>query len=407
MKSPTVFVSYSHDSPEHADRVLALANQLRQDGIDCTLDQYESSPLEGWPRWMDRHIRSTDFVLMVCTRNYFRRVMGEEETGKGLGVKWEGKLVYQHLYNVDANARFIPILFEDGGVEHIPTPLQDATYYRVDSGQGYEDLYRRLTNQPRTVKPKLGPRKKLPPRERKPDYLDDKTSPAKPPSSTERSPVPPPSGSGGKEVGFSGFIGQWIVGLRVWYNRLPDGQKAAVIGAVAVIMVGFMGLTGALGGPVVGEVVKTWLARPTPTLTATPTPTATLTFTPTFTSTPTVTLTPTPDCRDFQVLYLEIDLATGTGKKYPDAKGVITLTHNEIGNLGALFGQAILSNANAAGCYWNWEGGTGVSASWKSIKGNTNFSFYIEIPDQVTTIYLKLTIGEQIKLFTIEVQPVP
>ncbi|HEX9732715.1 MAG TPA: SEFIR domain-containing protein [Thermoanaerobaculia bacterium] len=29
-----VFVSYSHDSAEHAERVLALADRLRRDGLD-------------------------------------------------------------------------------------------------------------------------------------------------------------------------------------------------------------------------------------------------------------------------------------------------------------------------------------------------------------------------------------
>ena len=48
-----IFISYSHDSPEHADLVLELADRLVGDGIDCILDQYESSPAEGWPKWMD------------------------------------------------------------------------------------------------------------------------------------------------------------------------------------------------------------------------------------------------------------------------------------------------------------------------------------------------------------------
>ena len=56
---PIVFISYSHDSPEHADRVLALSDHLRADGIDCILDQYEDSPPEGFPRWMDRQIRDS------------------------------------------------------------------------------------------------------------------------------------------------------------------------------------------------------------------------------------------------------------------------------------------------------------------------------------------------------------
>jgi hypothetical protein len=61
MTKPTVFISYNNDSPEHADRVLALADQLIKDGINCILDQYETSPPEGWPKWMDRHIAKSDF----------------------------------------------------------------------------------------------------------------------------------------------------------------------------------------------------------------------------------------------------------------------------------------------------------------------------------------------------------
>jgi SEFIR domain len=33
-----VFISYSHDSREHCDQVLAFAQQLRRDGIDAELD---------------------------------------------------------------------------------------------------------------------------------------------------------------------------------------------------------------------------------------------------------------------------------------------------------------------------------------------------------------------------------
>ena len=172
MTAPTVFISYSHDSALHADRVLALADRLVGDGIDAILDQYETSPPEGWPRWMDRHIRRADFVLMVCTATYCRRVMGEEPPGTRRGVKWEGSLIYQHIYQADTtNARFIPVLFEDGRVDDIPTPLQGATHCCVEAPDGYEALYRRLTNQPRVTKPALGQLRALPPRERQTDFL--------------------------------------------------------------------------------------------------------------------------------------------------------------------------------------------------------------------------------------------
>ena len=174
-KHPTVFISYSHDSTEHMDCVLALSNRLRDEGIDCILDQYETSPSQGWPRWMDKHIHDVEFVLMICTEAYYKRIMGEEEPGKGLGVKWEGNLIYQHIYNADTeNTRFIPVLFENGRIEYIPTPLQMATHYRVDTKEGYKDLYRRITNQPKAKKPELGKLRKLPARERKQDFFAPK-----------------------------------------------------------------------------------------------------------------------------------------------------------------------------------------------------------------------------------------
>ena len=159
---PTAFISYSHDSEELGLRVLDLANRLREAGVDAILDQYEVSPAEGWPRWMDKHIRGSDFVLMVHTEPYYRRVMGEEQPDTGRGVKWEGHLIYQHLYDTEAvNLRFIPILLEGGRPQDIPDPVRGATYYRVDNELGYENLYRRLTNQPRAKKPELGRRTEL------------------------------------------------------------------------------------------------------------------------------------------------------------------------------------------------------------------------------------------------------
>jgi hypothetical protein len=171
---PKVLISYSHDSPEHEQRVLELADRLRADGIDCTIDQYVVTPAQGWPRWMDKQIRDSDFVVMVCTETYYQRVMGEEEPGKGLGVRWEGHLIYQAIYRAESmNTTFIPVLFESGDNAHIPAPLQSTNYYSLDTRSGYEDLYRRLTNQPRAVKPELGKPRSLPPAERRSEGAAD------------------------------------------------------------------------------------------------------------------------------------------------------------------------------------------------------------------------------------------
>jgi hypothetical protein len=131
---PKVFISYSHDSQEHGDRVLTLSDRLRGDGIDCRIDQYEVSPPEGWPRWMVNQIEDADFVLVVCTENYERRFRGKEESGKGLGAQWEGAIITQELYDAEAhNTMFIPVLFSPDHSAYIPIVLRGVTHYNLNT----------------------------------------------------------------------------------------------------------------------------------------------------------------------------------------------------------------------------------------------------------------------------------
>ena len=80
-RPPKVLISYSHDSEEHADKVLSFSDRLRAEGVDAIIDQYEPFPEQGWTLWMKQHLRDSDFVLMVCTETYRRRVDDEEEEG--------------------------------------------------------------------------------------------------------------------------------------------------------------------------------------------------------------------------------------------------------------------------------------------------------------------------------------
>lgn len=163
--APKVLVSYSHDSPEHMARVLALSDRLRAEGVESQVDQYETSPPEGWPRWTLNQIEWADFVLVVCTATYNRRFRGLEEKGKGRGVTWEGVILTQDLYDASAhNTKFIPVVFDEEDAAHIPLMLRGATFYVLGAGDGYEALYRHLTNQPRTQKPGLGKLRPLPQR---------------------------------------------------------------------------------------------------------------------------------------------------------------------------------------------------------------------------------------------------
>lgn len=157
-RPPRVFISYRHepDRPEHADRVLGLADRLRANGIDAIIDQYETAPPDGWPTWCEREIGSADFVLMFCTEAYHRVLSGGDPPQTGRGVLWEARIIRPLIYNAGSKtAKFVPALFADGDVEHVPLPLRGATWHCIDTAEGYEDLYRQLTGQPNAPKPKV------------------------------------------------------------------------------------------------------------------------------------------------------------------------------------------------------------------------------------------------------------
>ncbi len=162
MSSPKVFISYSHDSPAHSERVLQFADALRRHGIDIELDRYHVRPSRGWPHWCEEQLRpeNSAFVLVICTETYFQRIHDKVPPDQGRGVFWEGGIIYDYLYDQKGNTRFVPILFADGNADFIPVPIRHHTRYCVVEFEltdpGYQDLYRELTGQPLVTKPPLG-----------------------------------------------------------------------------------------------------------------------------------------------------------------------------------------------------------------------------------------------------------
>lgn len=149
MSRKIVFISYSHDSNEHCERVLALSERLREDGIETRLDQYvNGSPAQGWPRWMLDQLDEANYVLVICTETYYRRFRGREEPGKGKGVDWEGALVIQELYDSRSRTlKFVPVLFSAADARYIPEPLRALTYNTLTSEEEYQRLYDFLLEQ--------------------------------------------------------------------------------------------------------------------------------------------------------------------------------------------------------------------------------------------------------------------
>ncbi|MDX2042263.1 MAG: SUMF1/EgtB/PvdO family nonheme iron enzyme [Acidobacteriota bacterium] len=159
---PKVFISYSHDSVEHSDRVLQFAWALRNHRIDVELDQFHKEEIVDWPRWCNEQISSehSDFVICICTAEYKRRIEGNVPPEKGKGVYWEGSLLDDDLYDDKGNRRLIPILLNSEPSTSIPRFLRGWTFCSLSQfvldDAGYEHLIRILTNQPTVEKNPLG-----------------------------------------------------------------------------------------------------------------------------------------------------------------------------------------------------------------------------------------------------------
>lgn len=148
--SPRVYISYSWDSVDHKQRVLELSNRLRGDGIETHLDQYEVGP-PSWKQWQRHQVAAGNFVLMVCTEEYRRRV--EDEPGRGSYT--DGELVRERLAANPDHAWLVALGFgpyRDNRAA-IPAFVGDAEYYNVATAIGYERLLARLLGQPLVVAP--------------------------------------------------------------------------------------------------------------------------------------------------------------------------------------------------------------------------------------------------------------
>jgi predicted phosphohydrolase len=159
---PRVFITYSHDSEEHRARVLALADRLRSEGIDASIDRYVPAPPEGWSRWMIGELKRADFILCICTDTYRARFEHGAAPGDSddddHGAALEGLLAAQVIHDARGhNARFIPVLLDGATLAQVPAILRPFTRYHLPRDD--DALYRRLTGQHDTPSQPLGPRR--------------------------------------------------------------------------------------------------------------------------------------------------------------------------------------------------------------------------------------------------------
>ena len=152
---PKIFISYSHDSPEHKQWVLELSEKLRHNGVDVILDQWDLGPGDDVTQFMERSIIDSDRVLVVCTDSY----VSKANAGEG-GVGYERLIVTAQLVRDLGTDKFIPIIRQASGQEKTPTFLGTRVYadFRNESqfAMEFNKLIHELHQVPVVEKPTLG-----------------------------------------------------------------------------------------------------------------------------------------------------------------------------------------------------------------------------------------------------------
>jgi len=155
LRAPVVFVSYSHDSPEHKRWVTELASKLVHNGVDVILDQWELSLGDDLPKFMERSVRGADRVLMICTEAYVHKA----DDGKG-GVGYEAIVVTGELVRDLGSSKFIPVLRQKAKPPVLPASVSTRFYVDFSDdrqlNERFDVLLRELHQAPAVKKPPIG-----------------------------------------------------------------------------------------------------------------------------------------------------------------------------------------------------------------------------------------------------------
>lgn len=153
VEHPTAFISYSWDNEEHKKWVVNLANDLRENGVDATLDQFEiHSRTVNINEMMVAGFRNYDYVILVLTEKYAEKA--EKRIG---GVGFETLLSYSVLKDNQDKL----ILITRGDMEKV-FPFHLKGFYAIDFSNdlNYDtslaELIYRIYNKPLIEKKPLG-----------------------------------------------------------------------------------------------------------------------------------------------------------------------------------------------------------------------------------------------------------
>lgn len=110
MDNPKVFISYSWTTPEHELRVLDIATELVESGIDAILDKWNLKEGDDADLFMEQMVSAPSIqkVLIICDKIYSEK----SDKRKG-GAGTEAQIISRRVYEQQGDEnKFVVAAFE-------------------------------------------------------------------------------------------------------------------------------------------------------------------------------------------------------------------------------------------------------------------------------------------------------
>ena len=171
MDNPKTFISYCWTSPAHQQWVLKLAVELRESGVDVTLDKWDLKEGHDALMYMEKMVNDPEIkkVVIVSDKEYATKA-----DGRYGGVGTETQIISKEIYDNLEQDKFVAIVVEKdkSGKPYLPTYCQSRVFIDFSEQKNYSEsfnaLLRWIYDQPLFEKPELGKR---------PAFLDNSDGP--------------------------------------------------------------------------------------------------------------------------------------------------------------------------------------------------------------------------------------
>lgn len=143
IKHPKVFISYAWGSQEHDEKVIALATNLKGDGVDVVFDKWQLKEGNDTFKFMEKSVldESITNVLILIDPIYAKKA--NERAG---GVGTETQIISTEVYNKVEQRKFIPVVFERDVEGNVCKPqyLKGLLHFDLSMPDTYDTEYQRM-----------------------------------------------------------------------------------------------------------------------------------------------------------------------------------------------------------------------------------------------------------------------